>query len=343
MRRLAEEAGVDHEEALLLLWDAGLTSIVAPEDFVPRNKLSRARRALGLHPSTLRTETDRPQVSPITEHSSPSADIAEAGSSWPLIGVPQDITLLTVDDVLLVHDALVRDFARSNDPISPPGIRSPDLLGSAVFRPSTSLGDTCKYPTVSMAGAALFHSLALNHAFHNGNKRTALVALLVFLESNQKFLDATQPQLYRLVLEVASHRLVGAGPDLADREVLALARWIEARLGEVQRGEKILKFAQLRRLLVSYGCDIQILPGNRVLITRPRVSQRWFGRKRLRSHNWYGGEGREVELNTIRKIRRELWLDEEHGVDSSRFYEARPGVDEFIAMYRKTLQRLART
>jgi hypothetical protein len=48
-------------------------------------------------------------------------------------------------------------------------------------------------------------------------------------------------------------------------------------------------------------------------------------------------------LNTIRKIRRDLWLDEDHGVDSSRFYEARPGIDEFIAMYRKTLRRLART
>lgn len=196
---------------------------------------------------------------------------------------------------------------------------------------------------MSMAGAALFHSLTLNHAFHNGNKRTALVSLLVFLEANHKFLDVTQPQLYRYVLAMASHRLVPDGPERPDREVSAIAEWLEPKLGEVHRGEKILKFGQLRRILGSYDCEIRTLPGNRALVTRPHLNPRWFRRTPLQSHVWYGGEGRDVELNAIRKLRRDLWLDEDHGVDSSRFYEARPGIDEFIAMYRRILRRLGRT
>ena len=44
------------------------------------------------------------------------------------------------------------------------------------MRPQTGLGTIDKYPTIEQKAAALLHSLIKNHAFHNGNKRTALVA-----------------------------------------------------------------------------------------------------------------------------------------------------------------------
>ena len=195
-----------------------------------------------------------------------------------------------------------------------------------------------------MAGAALFHSLALNHAFNNGNKRTALVSLLVFLERNDMFLEATEPELFRYVIRLASHRLVPDGPQLADREVLSISVWLEERLCRVQSGERLLRFGELRRILNAYRCQFRILPGGRVLITRRLEKQRWFRTRpaELQSHIWYGDEGREVGRDTLRKVRNELELDEGHGVDSLRFYAARPGIDEFISMYRKTLTRLAR-
>ena len=183
----------------------------------------------------------------------------------------------------------------------------------------------------------------MNHPFANGNKRTALVSLLVFLERNLLFLDATEPQLFRYVLQLASHRLVPDGPILPDREVLAVAEWLEPRLCKVSKGEKRMRFAQLRPILASYGCTIKVIRGNRALITREIQRRTWFKKgPPLKSHVWYGDEGRDVDPTTVQKIRNDLWLDEEHGFDSARFYEARPGIDEFIAMYRKTLRRLAR-
>ena len=50
-----------------------------------------------------------------------------------------------------------------------------------------------------------------------------------------------------------------------------------------------------------------------------------------------------MPAGTVRKIRRDLQLDHEHGYDEQDFYGKKPTrVDDFIAKYRKTLLRLAR-
>ena len=46
-----------------------------------------------------------------------------------------------------------------------------------------------------------------NHPFVDGNKRTGLVAMLVFLGLNGRRLDATEDELTNLVLGVAAGRL----------------------------------------------------------------------------------------------------------------------------------------
>lgn len=68
-------------------------------------------------------------------------------SPAPLVG-PQTMNsgMLSAEDVLKIHEVLVRDFASSSDPISPPGVRSMALLESAVGRQWTSLGAVLKHP-----------------------------------------------------------------------------------------------------------------------------------------------------------------------------------------------------
>lgn len=351
VRKLAREAEIDYEEAILLLWEANLIMVTGPDDYIPKNSLSRARRALGLHPSKIAVPVGpgKPEPAPTPRSGAgpvraSSATNQASSFDWTTIGTPSAILYLEPKDVLRIHEALVRDFARSGDPISPPGLRDRNLLESALFRPHTSLGDVLKYPSVPMAGAALFHSLALNHAFANGNKRTALVSLLVFLDANELFLEESEPNLFRYVLQVANHRVAIAGPELADRETHQIATWLNDHICSVSRGEKLLKFGELRQILNTYRCSVRILSGNRALISRTTNQVRWFRKRQvtLQSHIWYGDEGRDVERSTLKKVREELELDETHGIDSSRFYAARPGVDEFIAMYRKTLTRLAR-
>lgn len=67
-------------------------------------------------------------------------------------------------------------------------------------------------------------------------------------------------------------------------------------------------------------------------------------KKRLQTQISFAGEGREVSMSTIKMIRKELYLDELHSIDSHAFYGKEPPIppSEFIARYRKTLDRLAK-
>jgi death-on-curing family protein len=134
------------------------------------------------------------------------------------------VRYLETDDILRIHWSLVDIFAKDNDPISPAGPRDEGLVSSAASRPRTSLGSTEKYETVEHKAAAMFHSLVLNHAFQNGNKRTALVALLVFLDQNDRLVEVADDELFDMVLSVAEHR-VADSPN-ADESVQAICAWI---------------------------------------------------------------------------------------------------------------------
>jgi prophage maintenance system killer protein len=94
------------------------------------------------------------------------------------------LATLTAEDVLTIHEYLINDFAATSDPISPPGVRSVALLESAVGRQHTGTGSTLKYPDPIDNAATLLYGVCLDHPFHNGNKRTALVAMLVHLDKN---------------------------------------------------------------------------------------------------------------------------------------------------------------
>lgn len=59
-------------------------------------------------------------------------------------------------------------------------IKDVNLLDSAVNRPKQSAFGEDVYITICEKASALFHSLALNHAFHNANKRTAFTSMVQF-------------------------------------------------------------------------------------------------------------------------------------------------------------------
>ncbi|RFU66809.1 type II toxin-antitoxin system death-on-curing family toxin [Bacillus sp. V59.32b] len=64
------------------------------------------------------------------------------------------------------------------------GVKDYKLLESAVNRPKQSAFGEDAYPTIIEKAAALYESVAKNHAFHNANKRTAFAGLYMFLGLN---------------------------------------------------------------------------------------------------------------------------------------------------------------
>jgi len=271
---------------------------------------------------------------------------------WRTPGHERELNWLSEEDVLNIHYELVKDFSSTSDPINPPGVRSEQLLGSAVYRCQTAIGGELKYPTVETSAAALLHSIILDHPFHNGNKRTGLVSVLVFLDENGFLPFFDQDDVFKLLLKIAQHRIVDPfQSDLPDREVIAIAEWFLGKCRIIEKGERPIPFRKLRQILISYGCKVDTFPGGKINILRFWIEPSKWGRmsvfkkrKKLQFQMPSVEDGREISLSKIKKMRKELYLDAPHGVDSHAFYdkEARTTLPEFIAYYRKTLKRLAK-
>jgi len=104
-----------------------------------------------------------------------------------------------------IHDDVIGSVWPSVDPVSKDEYRNVDLLESALARPFHSVGEQDAYPTVAEKATALFHSMIANHPFQNGNKRTAVVALDVFLVANGYAIAISNDKIYELATKTASY------------------------------------------------------------------------------------------------------------------------------------------
>ncbi len=78
-------------------------------------------------------------------------------------------------------------------------------MESAVARPFQTAFGKPIFQSVPQKAAALFHSLIANHPFENGNKRTAVIALDLFLNANSVFLYLNNERMYQLAKDTASY------------------------------------------------------------------------------------------------------------------------------------------
>lgn len=116
-----------------------------------------------------------------------------------------DPIFLTLAEVLDIHQEQVARYGGD------PGIRDMGLLDSALAQPLAGAGNAYAHPDLfSMAGAYLFHIIR-NHPFVDGNKRTAIVAALLFLDLNGVEVAALDADLEVMVWEAARGELDKAG------------------------------------------------------------------------------------------------------------------------------------
>lgn len=107
------------------------------------------------------------------------------------------LEFLDVDEVLELHQLQLRRYGGAD------GLRDRGLLESAVAQPRSSLGGEYAHAGLfAMAAAYLFH-IVRNHAFVDGNKRTGLLAALVFLDLNGISIDHESAALYELTMGIA--------------------------------------------------------------------------------------------------------------------------------------------
>jgi death on curing protein len=96
---------------------------------------------------------------------------------------------------------VAKEFMEYSEPIPDYSTRDSALLESSLAAPRQAYALT--YASLNEQAFILFYSLIKNHPFRNGNKRIAVIALLIFLSLNGKWLDIMPKTLYKVAILVA--------------------------------------------------------------------------------------------------------------------------------------------
>ena len=104
----------------------------------------------------------------------------------------------TVQNIYELHIQLEETFILSS------GIRDEKLLASAVNTPFQTFMGNDLYPSLYDKAAQLCYGIANNHPFIDGNKRTALHSMYVYLIINGFDIAASQQQVENLIINVAA-------------------------------------------------------------------------------------------------------------------------------------------
>ncbi len=119
---------------------------------------------------------------------------------------------LSFEQVLAMHSRQLRRFSGA------PGLRDVGILRSALERPVNKwqYEQADEELDLAVLAAAYAFGLAKNHAFVDGNKRIAFMAMVVFLRKNGVHFAPDQAQSTKIILALA------AGEVSED----SLTRWI---------------------------------------------------------------------------------------------------------------------
>jgi len=118
-----------------------------------------------------------------------------------------------LDTVLALHKRQIAEHGGGE------GVRDLGLLESALARPQNLHAYEPETDLASLAAAYAF-GIAKNHAFVDGNKRTALVVMRTFLILNGSDINASQEDKYLTILALAEGSLAED----------TLAQWIRDRI-----------------------------------------------------------------------------------------------------------------
>lgn len=109
--------------------------------------------------------------------------------------------MISVQFALAVHEEQILAFGGAV------GIRDQTVLESALARPYATFGGEDLLPDPLQKAAAILESMAINHPFVDGNKRTAWVLMLIILSDYDLDVTIDEDARYQLVIDVASGQL----------------------------------------------------------------------------------------------------------------------------------------
>jgi prophage maintenance system killer protein len=172
------------------------------------------------------------------------------------------VWMLRADYLEYIHDAMVAVLWPGTDSIRDREQRDRALIESAAARPFHTLLGVDAYPTILEKGVALFHSVNSNHAFINGNKRTAVIAIDHFLMANDHQLLLQNDAMYKIAEKTAGYKRRGLSQaqslaeirEALEENVISIDI-VEKSVGQQAEFLKLIEtFKKMRELLREKAC-----------------------------------------------------------------------------------------
>ncbi len=119
---------------------------------------------------------------------------------------------LKLDEILRLHFEVINDFGGSH------GVRDLGRLESLVSAPSQNIFGSEQYSTLLEKAAVYLRNIIADHPFIDGNKRTGVTCMAIFLSRNRRNLTCTSKALEDFAVKVATDHL-----DIAE-----IAAWLKS-------------------------------------------------------------------------------------------------------------------
>ncbi|MGH7881906.1 MAG: type II toxin-antitoxin system death-on-curing family toxin [Candidatus Dormibacteraceae bacterium] len=126
--------------------------------------------------------------------------------------------LISFEELIWLHTVSIAEFGGSQS------VRDRGLLESALDRSRTGFEGHSLHATPIKRAADLAEALIQNHGFIDGNKRTAMYAMGLWLDREGLKLEAAQNELVEFALGLAEHQLdLSAASVWLETHVISLA------------------------------------------------------------------------------------------------------------------------
>jgi death-on-curing family protein len=257
--------------------------------------------------------------------------------------------LISFFDVLKAHYLIADYFMQEGEEVLQ-GVKDMNMLGSALGRQITGYGSTQKWNKPEEICATLFYGLIKNHAFHDANKRTALLTLLYHLHRSGKTPDVKQQEFENLAVNIArdSYKHYPRYEDFKgspDREVLFIADFIRRSTRNIDKRSYTVTFQELNALLSKYDCYIENAGGNYADVLQKRKEKGFLGLGTTEKYHrviqiGFPGWKKQVTRTALKDVLKATNLTEQNGIDSAVFFHGAEPLHSLIDEYRGPLMRL---
>lgn len=256
--------------------------------------------------------------------------------------------MITEMDVIRAH-FLIADYFISEGEEVHYGIKNYNLLASAVDRQFVGFCGKDKWTDHYHKMATLYFGLNKDHAFEDGNKRVALLALLLYLDRVNLTIVCPKKEFEELSVRVAANQLhlykqFDKFSKEDDAEVRFIAWMIRRNTRQKDKRVYSITFAELDQRLRKYGYWLEYDKGVADVCKYKKDSIMDYLRVKKKVVKviqiGYPGAKRQVNIKALKEVLKATKLDEKHGVDSQVFFNGAIPEYKLIDEYRHPLRRL---